>query len=48
MLPVWGEIAAFCAAIAPRLVRPADAPDQDGLKFEVRHGATCKCQDPAD
>jgi pyruvate oxidase len=27
-LPVWGEIAAFCGAIAPRLSRPADAPDQ--------------------
>ena len=27
-LPVWGEIAAFCAAIAPRLVRRADAVDQ--------------------
>ena len=27
-LPVWGEIGAFCSAIAPRLSRPADAPDQ--------------------
>ncbi len=27
-LPVWGEIAAFCAAVKPRLARPADAPDQ--------------------
>jgi thiamine pyrophosphate-dependent acetolactate synthase large subunit-like protein len=27
-LPVWGEIGAFCRAIAPRLVRPADAVDQ--------------------
>jgi pyruvate oxidase len=27
-LPVWGEIAAFCAAVAPRLTRAADAPDQ--------------------
>ncbi len=27
-LPVWGEIGAFCAAISPRLSRPADAPDQ--------------------
>jgi thiamine pyrophosphate-dependent acetolactate synthase large subunit-like protein/nitrite reductase/ring-hydroxylating ferredoxin subunit len=27
-LPVWGEIAAFCAAVAPRLSRPADAADQ--------------------
>jgi thiamine pyrophosphate-dependent acetolactate synthase large subunit-like protein/nitrite reductase/ring-hydroxylating ferredoxin subunit len=27
-LPVWGEIAAFCAAVAPRVSRPADAPDQ--------------------
>ena len=27
-LPVWGEIAAFCGAIAPRLARPADAVDQ--------------------
>jgi thiamine pyrophosphate-dependent acetolactate synthase large subunit-like protein/nitrite reductase/ring-hydroxylating ferredoxin subunit len=27
-LPVWGEIGAFCAAVAPRLARPADAPDQ--------------------
>jgi thiamine pyrophosphate-dependent acetolactate synthase large subunit-like protein/nitrite reductase/ring-hydroxylating ferredoxin subunit len=27
-LPVWGEIGAFCRAIAPRLQRPADAPDQ--------------------
>lgn len=29
-LPVWGEIGAFCAAIAPRLQRPIDAPDQLG------------------
>jgi pyruvate oxidase len=27
-LPVWGEIAAFCAAVAPRLSRPAGAADQ--------------------
>ena len=27
-LPVWGEIAAFCSAVAPRLARPADAVDQ--------------------
>ncbi len=27
-LPVWGEIAAFCAAVTPRLSRPAGAPDQ--------------------
>jgi pyruvate oxidase len=27
-LPVWGEIAAFCAAVAPRVSRPADAADQ--------------------
>ncbi len=27
-LPVWGEIAAFCAAVAPRLTRPAGAADQ--------------------
>ena len=27
-LPVWGEIGAFCSAIAPRLSRPGDAPDQ--------------------
>ncbi len=27
-LPVWGEIAAFCAAISPHLVQPADAVDQ--------------------
>jgi thiamine pyrophosphate-dependent acetolactate synthase large subunit-like protein/nitrite reductase/ring-hydroxylating ferredoxin subunit len=27
-LPVWGEIAAFCAAVMPRLSRPADAVDQ--------------------
>ena len=27
-LPVWGEIGAFCAAVAPRLSRPSDAPDQ--------------------
>jgi pyruvate oxidase len=27
-LPVWGEIAAFCAAVAPRLSRPADAANQ--------------------
>jgi pyruvate oxidase len=29
-LPVWGEIGAFCRAIAPRLQRPADGPDQQG------------------
>ena len=27
-LPVWGEIAAFCAAVMPRVSRPAGAPDQ--------------------
>ncbi|MEX3017551.1 thiamine pyrophosphate-binding protein [Gymnodinialimonas hymeniacidonis] len=27
-LPVWGEIGAFCDAIAPRVTRPADAEDQ--------------------
>jgi thiamine pyrophosphate-dependent acetolactate synthase large subunit-like protein/nitrite reductase/ring-hydroxylating ferredoxin subunit len=27
-LPVWGEIAAFCAAVSPRLSRPAGAVDQ--------------------
>lgn len=27
-LPVWGEIAAFCAAVAPRLSLPADVADQ--------------------
>lgn len=27
-LPVWGEIGAFCAAIAPHLSRPSDASDQ--------------------
>ena len=27
-LPVWGELAAFCAAMAPRITRPADAVDQ--------------------
>jgi pyruvate oxidase len=27
-LPVWGEIAAFCAAVSPRLERPDRAPDQ--------------------
>lgn len=27
-LPVWGEIAAFCTAVLPRLARPADAVDQ--------------------
>lgn len=27
-LPVWGEIAAFCAAVSPRLARPANAVDQ--------------------
>lgn len=27
-LPVWGEIAAFCAAVTPRVSRPADAADQ--------------------
>ncbi len=27
-LPVWGEIGAFCAAIAPRLSRSVDATDQ--------------------
>lgn len=27
-LPVWGEIGAFCTAIAPHLSRPSDAPDQ--------------------
>jgi thiamine pyrophosphate-dependent acetolactate synthase large subunit-like protein/nitrite reductase/ring-hydroxylating ferredoxin subunit len=27
-LPVWGEIAAFCAAVSHRLSRPVDAPDQ--------------------
>lgn len=27
-LPVWGEIGAFCAAIAPALSHPADAVDQ--------------------
>jgi thiamine pyrophosphate-dependent acetolactate synthase large subunit-like protein/nitrite reductase/ring-hydroxylating ferredoxin subunit len=27
-LPVWGEIAAFCAAIMPRVQRAAGAPDQ--------------------
>jgi pyruvate oxidase len=27
-LPVWGEIATFCAAIAPRMARPANAVDQ--------------------
>lgn len=27
-LPVWGEIGAFCEAIAPNLSRPSDAPDQ--------------------
>jgi thiamine pyrophosphate-dependent acetolactate synthase large subunit-like protein/nitrite reductase/ring-hydroxylating ferredoxin subunit len=27
-LPVWGEIGAFCEAIAPRLAKAADAPDQ--------------------
>lgn len=27
-LPVWGEIGAFCAAVAPGLSRPAGAPDQ--------------------
>lgn len=27
-LPVWGEIGAFCAAIAPHLSRPSDAADQ--------------------
>jgi pyruvate oxidase len=26
-LPVWGEIGAFCQALAPRLQRPADAVD---------------------
>jgi thiamine pyrophosphate-dependent acetolactate synthase large subunit-like protein len=26
-LPIWGEIGAFCAAVAPRLTRPADAVD---------------------
>ena len=26
-LPVWGEIGAFCAALMPRLSRPADAVD---------------------
>jgi thiamine pyrophosphate-dependent acetolactate synthase large subunit-like protein len=27
-LPIWGEIGAFCAAIAPRLAPPEDAADQ--------------------
>jgi pyruvate oxidase len=27
-LPVWGEIAAFCAAVKPRLSRPVGAADQ--------------------
>ena len=27
-LPIWGEIGAFCDAIAPRVVRHVDAPDQ--------------------
>ena len=27
-LPVWGEIAAFCAAVSPRVCRAADAADQ--------------------
>jgi pyruvate oxidase len=27
-LPVWGEIAAFCAALMPRVQAAADAPDQ--------------------
>jgi len=27
-LPVWGEIGAFCAAIAPRISRPDDRADQ--------------------
>jgi thiamine pyrophosphate-dependent acetolactate synthase large subunit-like protein/nitrite reductase/ring-hydroxylating ferredoxin subunit len=27
-LPIWGEIGAFCADVAPHLSRPADAPDQ--------------------
>lgn len=29
-LPIWGEIGAFCAAIAPRIPRPDDAVDQIG------------------
>ena len=27
-LPVWGEIAAFCAAVMPRVSKPAGAPNQ--------------------
>lgn len=27
-LPIWAEIGAFCAAVAPQLERAADAPDQ--------------------
>ncbi len=27
-LPVWGEIGAFCAAVAPRVVKNPDGPDQ--------------------
>ncbi len=29
-LPVWGEIGAFCAAVAPQVARHAEAPDQIG------------------
>ncbi|MEM9247919.1 MAG: thiamine pyrophosphate-binding protein [Pseudomonadota bacterium] len=29
-LPIWGEIGAFCAAVAPRITRHAEAPDQIG------------------